>query len=107
MSDNALPPTSRYFGIATAELTQPDGTKVIYLRKRFVPPAERFVTLHEHVVKKGERPDSLAAEHLNDPEQFWRICDANGVMRPDDLVAEPGRRVRITLPEGIPGPSRA
>jgi hypothetical protein len=33
----------------------------------------------------------------------WRLCDANGAMRPDELTETPGRRLRITLPEGIPG----
>ncbi|MEO0078974.1 MAG: LysM domain-containing protein, partial [candidate division WOR-3 bacterium] len=35
--------------------------------------------------------------------QFWRICDANNVLDPSELTENPGRRVRITLPEGFPG----
>ena len=38
------------------------------------------------------------------PRQFWRVCDANAAMRPDELTETIGRRLRITLPEGIPGP---
>ncbi|MFL5804527.1 MAG: hypothetical protein ACJ8CR_22625 [Roseiflexaceae bacterium] len=45
----------------------------------------------------------LPAGYLDDPEQFWRICDANRAMRPDELTETVGRRLRITLPEGIPG----
>ena len=52
---------------------------------------------------EGERLDNIAAQYLGDPEQFWRICDANGAMRPDELTETVGRRLRITLPEGIPG----
>ena len=52
---------------------------------------------------EGERPDTIAAAHLGDPEQFWRICDANSALHPDELVADVGRRLRITLPEGVPG----
>ena len=32
------PSTSRYYGIAAAQLTLPDGTTIAYLRRRFVPP---------------------------------------------------------------------
>ena len=31
-------PNSRYQNIETAQFTQPDGRKVVYLRRRFVPP---------------------------------------------------------------------
>jgi hypothetical protein len=34
---------------------------------------------------------------------FWRICDANRAMRPGALTETIGSRLRITLPEGIPG----
>ena len=57
--------------------------------------------------REGERLDIIAAQHLGDPEQFWRLCDANGAMRPDELTETVGRRLRITLPEGIPGPRNA
>ena len=45
----------------------------------------------------------VAALHLGDPEQFWRIADANGAIAPEQLTDEPGRRLRITLPAGVPG----
>ncbi|TBW39878.1 LysM domain-containing protein [Azotobacter chroococcum] len=108
MQANALtiplfPPTSRYHGIAAAQLTRPDGTTVAYLKRRFVPPPENFALLQEHMVAAGDRLDNLAARYLGDPQQYWRICDANGAMRPDELTETAGRRLRITLPEGIPG----
>jgi hypothetical protein len=59
--------------------------------------------LQEHVVVQGDRLDNITARYLSDPEQFWRVCDANAAMRPDELTEEPGRRLRITLPEGLPG----
>ncbi|TBW13006.1 LysM domain-containing protein [Azotobacter chroococcum subsp. isscasi] len=98
-----FPPTSRYHGIAAAQLTLPDGTTVAYLKRRFVPPPENFALLQEHMVAAGDRLDNLAARYLGDPQQYWRICDANGAMRPDELTEAAGRRLRITLPEGIPG----
>ena len=95
--------TSRYYGLATAQLETAEGRTIVYLRRRFVPPPERFALLQEHTVSAGDRLDNLAAQYLGDPEQFWRICDANGAMRPEELTETIGRRLRITLPEGIPG----
>lgn len=96
-------PNSRYLSTATARLTLADGTEVVYLRRRFVPPPEIMYAIREHVVVQGDRIDNIAARHLSDPEQFWRVCDANRAMRPAALTEEPGKRLRITLPEGIPG----
>jgi hypothetical protein len=102
-----FPPNSRYSGIETATLETSDGRTIIYLRRRFVPAPERFALLQEHVVTEGERLDNITARYLGDPEQFWRVCDANGAMRPDELTEAIGRRLRITLPEGIPGMTNA
>lgn len=98
-----FPPTSRYAGIEVATLEQGDGTLTAYLRRRFVPQPERFALLQVHTVRQGERLDNVTARYLDDPEQFWRVGDANRAMRPDQLTEQPGRQLRITLPEGIPG----
>jgi hypothetical protein len=100
-----FPANSRYHTTPTAELTAPDGRTIVYLRRRFVPQAERFAILREHLVQQGDRLDLLAATYLGDPELFWRLCDANGAIRPDELIETLGRRLRITLPEGIAGAS--
>lgn len=97
-----FPLTSRYYGIGTKMLETPDGRKVIYLQRRFVPLPERFQLLQEHVVTQGERLDAITGQYLGDSEQFWRLCDANGVMHPLELETL-GLHLRITLPEGIPG----
>jgi hypothetical protein len=102
-----FPPTSRYSGIETATFESRDGKSYAYLRRRFVPPPERFSTLQEHVVVQGDRLDNITARYLGDPLQFWRLCDANRATRPEGLTEEPGRRLRITLPEGVPGASNA
>jgi hypothetical protein len=102
-----FPITSRYSNIALKKYVAPDGRNIAYLARRFVPPPERFTTLLEHVVSGGERLDQIAAQLIGDSEQFWRIADANNAMQPDDLTRPPGRRIRITLPEGIPGTSHA
>ena len=98
-----FPINSRYYGIATVTFETQDGKQVVYLRRRFVPAPERFDLLAEHTVSQSDRLDNLAALYLGDPEQFWRVCDANNAMRPDELTETIGRRLRITLPEGIPG----
>ena len=102
MTTYNFPPTSRYYGIAIPSLTRVDGEQTPYLARRFLPPSDRFALLRVHPVTAGERLDIIAAAELGDPEGYWRICDANDAMRPDDL-ATVGRTLRITLPEGIPG----
>lgn len=96
-------PTSRYFGLEVAVYDSPRQGPVAYVRRRIIAPPEHFQLLHKHTVAEGERPDNVAAQHLGDPEQFWRICDANAVMSPNELTDEAGKKIRITLPEGIPG----
>ena len=98
----AFNPMSRYYGIDIA-MREEGGTIVAYIRRRFLPPADRFQLLEEHVVVDGERVDNIAARHFGDPTLFWRLCDANNAMRPAELTEVPGRKLRITLPEGISG----
>lgn len=100
---NLFPVNSRYYAGETAELEAQDRTTVVYLRRRFAPQPERLALLQEHTVSEGERLDNITAHHLGDPELFWRVCDANAAMRPDELTETVGRRLRITMPEGVPG----
>ena len=102
MKPSAFSPSSRYYPIEVAQhQPTPEGPTVAYLRRRFVPSPSRFSTLVETTVKEGDRLDNITATFLGDPEQFWRLCDANVVLRPEELTDTPGRRVRVTLPEGI------
>jgi len=101
LSATLFSPSSRYSGIETAKLETAAGETIIYLRRRFVPQPERFALLREHIVTQGDRLDNVTAQHLGDPELFWRLCDANRALRPDELTEEIGRRLRITLPEGL------
>lgn len=100
---NPFPPNSRYANTQTATLETADGKVTIYLRRRFVPPPERFALLQEYIVTQGDRLDNLAARLIGDPELFWQLCDSNGAMKPEELTETIGRKIRITLPEGIPG----
>jgi len=105
----SFPTDSRYYASATLQYTAPDGQTITYLARRFVPQpgAANYATISQHTVKQGDRPDLLAAKYLGDPLLFWLLCDANGAMRPSDLVATPGTVLNITLPQGVPGQSNA
>jgi hypothetical protein len=107
MMNLLFPPTSRYFSVETTTLEERDGKVIVYFKRRFIPQPERFALLQEYVVKQGERLDNITAQFLDDPEQFWRICDANRAMWPDELTETIGKRLCITLPEGIPGTPNA
>jgi hypothetical protein len=98
-----FPANSRYHNIETTTLERPDGKNVTYLKRRFVPAPERFSLLQEHPVVQGDRLDNITAQYYNDPLLFWRICDANNAIKPAELTEEVGLRLRISLPEGIPG----
>ena len=107
-----FPATSRYYQIETATLETPtletpDKKTIVYVRRRFVPSPDRFELLLEHTVVQDDRLDNVTARYLGDAEQFWRVCDANNAMRPEELTETVGRHLRITLPEGIPGPNHA
>ncbi len=90
---------SRYENVPDAELTRVDGRTVRYKRMRFAPPqtgtTPRTTT---DVASDGARLDVVAYRTLGDAEQFWRLCDANQVLRPVDLTATPGRAVRVPGP---------
>jgi hypothetical protein len=99
-----FPPNSRYHATPTTATVTADGRTLVHLRRRLVPSPGRFATVREHVVVQGDRLDRLAAEHFGDPEVYYRLCDANGAIRPDELTERTGRCLRITTPEGVPGP---
>lgn len=100
-------PASRYYVVGTTVLETGNGKVVVHLRRRFVPAPERFSLLQEHTIVQGDRLDNLANQYLGDPEQYWRLCDANGAIRPDEIMERIGQSIRITLPEGIPGENDA
>lgn len=88
-------PTSRYADIPQAKLVTPDGREIVYVRRRFVPKARGGEVTY--TVTQGDRLDNITARTLGDPEVFWRICDVNGAMRPDELTEVVGRVLWIPL----------
>lgn len=105
LKTSVFPENSRYHGVETVTLEQPGKEPVAHLKRRFVPAPGRYSILREHTVVEGDRADNLAAQHLGDPELYWRLCDANVVMHPEELTETTGDKVLITLPEGVPGKS--
>ena len=93
-------PTSRYYDIETVKMTvgEAEPRVVSYKRRRIIPPSETMTIIVEHTVTQGDRLDNLAVRYVGDPEQFWRICDANDVLRPEELTEEIGCTVKIALP---------
>jgi hypothetical protein len=91
--------TSRYYALGTATLTGPDGRSVAYKRRRLLPLGAGLPLLVEVTVAQGDRLDVVTARALGDPEQFWRVADANDAMNPIELTAEAGRVLRIPVPQ--------
>jgi len=87
---------SRYASVTEAIYVVPDGREIRYKRLRFIPDARALQTYR---VAQQERLDLIAFRFYQDPEQFWRICDANRAFVPDDLTRETGRRLIIPLAE--------
>lgn len=92
---------SRYYKIQDTSITFKDSEggdrKITYKRRRFIPPLEDTGTLVEHIVTQGERLDNITARYMDDPTLFWRICDVNLVLEPDELTDDIGRSIKIAL----------
>jgi nucleoid-associated protein YgaU len=101
----SFPTDSRYYGSKTLSYTAPNGQIITYLARRIVPQpgTPNYSTVATHTVKTGDRLDLIAAKYLGDPLIFWLICDANGAVRPNQLLETPGTVLNITLPQGVPG----
>jgi hypothetical protein len=93
---------SRYYGIPETSIVfnelEGGEHKIVYKRRRFLPPlAEDTGTFVEHIVTQGERLDNITARYIGDPTQFWRICDVNLILEPDELTDEIGRSIKIAI----------
>ncbi len=83
---------SRYERVETDSITNAAGQVIRFKKLRFiaVSPARTAVR-----VIQGERLDLIAQRVYQDPELFWRICDANFALWPPDLVAETGKLLKV------------
>lgn len=91
---------SRYEPIAESEWAASDGRVLRYKRIRFLPTPSGQAG---YTVLDGDRPDLAAWRIAQDPESFWRLCDANVIARPADLTGTVGTRIVIPDPTGSAG----
>lgn len=87
---------SRYENVVTESYIDSRGVVLRYKRVRFIPPTPARAAT---VVNQSERLDHIAQRVYQDPELFWRICDANDALWPADLE-EPGRLLKVPAAEG-------
>lgn len=90
---------SRYHAIETAKWRDSGDREVIYLRRRFIPMPKESAFQIDHVVNQNERLDMITARYLGNPEQFWRVCDMNKAMKPEEMTSTIGRRLHIAMME--------
>lgn len=90
---------SRYYNLETATYETQDGKSIAYKRRRFLPRGQDLPLLTETKVEQSDRLDLIADRTIGDSEQYWRVCDANDAMNPEDLTAEPGRWLRVPIPQ--------
>lgn len=88
---------SRYARTEIATHTTATGEEISYLRRRFCPQGDDMPLLVEVRAEDDDRLDLITARTLGDPEQFWRVCDANNALNPEELERE-GTTVRIPVP---------
>jgi hypothetical protein len=85
---------SRYASVANATYQRADGRTVTYKVLRITPDT---TAIQNHSVVQGDRLDLIAFQQYGDPEQFWRICDGNEAVNPDDLTQQVGARILIPI----------
>jgi hypothetical protein len=86
---------SRYANIGTV-VKDEKGRLVRYKKTRFIAQPKVRRTHH---VSQQDRLDLIAHAYLRDAERFWRICDLNVGLWPDDLLAVAGRTIEIPTAE--------
>ena len=88
---------SRYADVGEEEITDSRGREIRFKKIRRITTPQGHLA---HTVNQGERLDHLAHRYFRNPERFWRICDANHAMWPDDLMSEVGRTLLIPPSQG-------
>lgn len=95
---NEFPPNSRYHTVPLRKRTAPDGTEQTFVGRRIIPPMERYRALDRYRTESDSRIDRVSAGAYGDPEQYWRICDANGDAEPATATKPEGRLLVLPLP---------
>lgn len=83
---------SRYSKLKPLTVSGPGGAPVQIVPIRFIAATTPVIARR---VRQGDRPDLLAYEFYKEPQLFWRIADANEVMRPGELVSSNGSLIGV------------
>jgi hypothetical protein len=59
---------------------------------------ERYHPLDRIRTQGDSRIDNVSEAVFGDPEQYWRICDANGEAEPANATKPEGRLLVIPMP---------
>ncbi len=87
---------SRYAKAATTEIVDSRGLTLKYKKVRFITQPRK---MREQIVNEFDRLDNVAYKHLRDSQRFWRICDLNYALWPDDILSVAGRSIDIPVAE--------
>lgn len=77
-------PGSRYAKAGVYTLRASNGAEVIVTR---LPVRSAPALRGLHPRRATQRLDVLAADYVDDPTAFWRLCDASDAIAPDALAA--------------------
>jgi len=75
---------SRYMKYAEVVEISDDQGRVVERVSRAKRPTQHL--LGEHIRREGQRLDHLANYYLGDANGYWRICEINDAMLPDQLA---------------------
>ena len=85
---------SRYYSVADATYQDASGRQINYKVLRHHAGDKRHSDTHRG---PAGPPRSAANSYYADPEQFWRICDGNNALYPDDLTQTAGASILIPV----------
>ena len=91
--------TSRYYTIETATLKLPDGRTVAYKRRRFLPQVKRCRCWPRSRSRRASGSTSSRTARSAIRSSTGVSATRTTLMRPTELTAEPGRAVRVPLPQ--------
>ena len=94
--------SSRYYGGAINQYTQPDGTPVVYLARRILPQPSIYLSVQNYIVVENDRIDNLGRAFLG--QRFWMMRDEHRDRNP-----ERGQRQEKSAPASasrLPGRGR-
>ena len=89
---------SRYASLPIDTLVTGDGREIRYVRKRTLPQPGAMRVLAEVMIRDSDRLDLICARTYGNSNAWWRLADANEALDPADLLATPGRRLKIPTP---------